>query len=203
MSVQRKRWEQCWFETDLIVNWVKFVLEVLQAKVLPVFFSAGGDKISHTRPHAAGRRTLPNTRTYSDARRPWWEEQSVSCVPRSEHVTDQWVLNSPLLLLPLYTAYSCQYCTWKKHCFSLIIYTLLILVTKTALKQVLIHYGVTETNEGDLGDSFPVDWFLFKSYKGLDTPNLTARNGICYQLTAATDTHWMPKCWCSWLHPNT
>lgn len=121
----------------------------------------------------------------------------------SEHVTDQWVLNSPLLLLPLYTAYSCQYCTWKKHCFSLIIYTLLILVTKTALKQVLIHYGVTETNEGDLGDSFPVDWFLFKSYKGPDTPNLTARNGICYQLTAATDTHWMPKCWCSWLHPNT
>lgn len=82
MSVQRKRWEQCWFETDLIVNWVKFVLEVLQAKVLPVFFSAGGDKISRTRPHAAGRRTLPNTRTYSDARRPWWEEQSVSCVPR-------------------------------------------------------------------------------------------------------------------------
>lgn len=62
--------------------------------------------------------------------------------PGSEHVTDQRVLNNPLLLLPLYTAYRCrtvhENMPTSALCFSLIIDTSLIRVTKTAMKPVLI-----------------------------------------------------------------
>lgn len=172
MSVQRKRWKQCWFKTDLIVNWVKFVLEVLQAKVLPVFFSAGGDKISRTRPHAAGRRTLPNTRTYRDARRPWWEEKSVSCVPRLW--TCDWSASVEQPPPPAASIHCIQmsHCTWKHADLCTLFFSDNRHLTDPCYKNsneasvdcwLLIHYGVIDTNEGDLGNSLPIDWFLFKS----------------------------------------